>query len=141
MEDIIVERAYAFSMEQVWEALTSPAALAEWLMPGDFRPVVGHCLQFHCHPGPDFDGVVDVEILAADPPRLLSYSWKTSNMNQPTTVTFFLSPPPEGGTLLRLEHKGFEGNSGKVMHPIFKGGWGHKLAHLLEPAIEKIKNS
>jgi uncharacterized protein YndB with AHSA1/START domain len=138
MDDIILEHSYDFPINAVWEALTDPAALAEWLMPGDFKPVVGHKVTFHCEPIPGFDGIVEVEVLEADRPRRLSYTWKTNGMDRPTTVTFILTPTSSGGTHLRLEHRGFEGDNGKIMFDIFKDGWGHKLASQLGPAISRF---
>ncbi|MFI5304272.1 MAG: SRPBCC domain-containing protein [Nitrospiria bacterium] len=138
MEKIIIEYAYAFAIEHVWTALTDPAELADWLMPGDFKAVVGHKLTFRCNPQPEYDGTVEVEILEVDKPYRLSYSWKTSNMKKPTTVTFILTPTRDGGTHLRLEHSGFKGDIGKTMFPIFKGGWGHKLRLQLEPVIARL---
>ncbi len=32
---------YPHPRDKVWAALTTPEALAEWLMPNDFEPVVG----------------------------------------------------------------------------------------------------
>ncbi len=138
MDNIILERTYAYPIQCVWEALTDPASLADWLMPGDFKPIVGHKVTLHCDPRPEFDGAVEVEVLEADKPRLLSYTWKTSNMRKPTTVTYILTPTSDRGTHLRLEHKGFEGDSGIVMHPIFKDGWGHKLDLQLGPTIARL---
>jgi predicted dithiol-disulfide oxidoreductase (DUF899 family) len=106
-------------------------------MPGDFRPVVGHRVRFHCDPHPPFDGVVDVEVIEAARPRTLSYTWKTSDMRTPTTVTFTLTALPDGGTRLRLEHRGFTGTNGERTHPLFKDGWGHKLGALLPQVLEK----
>jgi uncharacterized protein YndB with AHSA1/START domain len=138
MENIILEQAYPYSIELVREALTDPAALADWLMPGDFKPVVGHTLQFRCDPHPEFDGTIDVEILDARKRNRLSYSWKTSNMNKPSTVTFILTPTRDGGTHLRMEHTGLEGDSGKTMYPLFKGGWDLKLGSQLGPVIARL---
>jgi uncharacterized protein YndB with AHSA1/START domain len=138
MDNIILEQTYAYPVQHVWEALTDPAALAEWLMPGDFKPVVGHKTTFHCDPSPEFDGTVEVEVLEVDKPRLLSYSWKTSNMKKPTTVTFVLTPTRDGGTRLRLEHTGFEGDVGIRMRDLFKDGWGHKLELQLGPVIARL---
>jgi uncharacterized protein YndB with AHSA1/START domain len=140
MDNIVLEYTYAYAIEHVWAALTDPAELAEWLMPGDFKAVVGHKVTFRCDPQPEFDGTVEVEVLTVDKPRRLSYSWKTSNMKKPTTVTFILSPTRNGGTRLRLEHTGFEGDSGRMMLPLFKGGWGHKLSSQLEPVIARLAN-
>ncbi len=138
MDDIVIEQTFPYPIEFVWEALTDPAAVAEWLMPGDFRPIVGHKLQFRCEPRPEFDGSINVEILEADKPKRLSYSWKTSNMNKPSTVTFILNPTRDGGTHLRLEHTGLEGESGRIMFPLFKGGWEHKLSLQLGPVVARL---
>ena len=138
MENIVVEQTYPYPIELVWEALTDPAALADWLMPGDFKPVVGHTLQFQCEPHPEFDGTIDVKILEAHKPDRLSYSWKTRNMTTPSTVTFILTPTRNGGTHLRMEHTGLEGDSGKIIYPLFKGGWELKLGSHLEPVIARL---
>jgi uncharacterized protein YndB with AHSA1/START domain len=137
MDDIILEHTYAYAIENVWEALTDPASLADWLMPGDFRPIVGHRVTLHCDPRPDFDGTVEVEILEAVKPTRLSYHWKTSNMKKPSTVTFILTPTPGGGTHLRLEHTGFEGEIGRMMSAMFGSGWGQKLGSLIGPVIAR----
>lgn len=138
MDRIVLEQTYSYAIEHVWTALTDPVELAEWLMPGDFKAVVGHRLILRCDPHSEYDGTVEVEVLEVDKPQRLSYSWKTSNMRKPTIVTFVLTPTHEGGTHLRLEHTGFEGDSGKTMLPIFKGGWGHKLRSQLEPVIAQL---
>lgn len=138
MDNIVLEQTYAFAIEHVWTALTDPDALADWLMPGDFKALAGHKVTFRCDPQPEFDGTVEVEVLEVDEPHRLSYSWKTSNMKKPTTVTFVLTPTPDGGTRLRLEHTGFEGDSGRTMLPLFKGGWGHKLRSQLGPVIARL---
>jgi uncharacterized protein YndB with AHSA1/START domain len=138
MDNIIVEQTYPYSMDQVWEALTDPAALADWLMPGDFKAVVGHKVELRCDPKPGFDGVVHVEVLHVDKPKMLSYSWTMKEFTKPTIVTFTLQPTRDGGTHLRLEHKGFEGAAGKLVHSMLKEGWGHKLSTLLGPAIVRL---
>ncbi len=43
MQDIVLEHTYAFSMEDVWEALTDPASLADW-MHAIFKDGWGHKL-------------------------------------------------------------------------------------------------
>lgn len=138
MDKIIVEQTYPYSIEHVWEALTDAAAIADWLMPGNFKPIVGHKLQFHCEPHAEFDGTIAVEILEANKPNRLSCSWQTSNMDKPSTVTFILTRMRKGGTHLRLEHTGLEGDSGKIMYPLFKGRWELKLGSQLGPLIARL---
>jgi uncharacterized protein YndB with AHSA1/START domain len=138
MDDIVLEETYPYSIDLVWEALVDPEALAEWLMPGDFKPIAGHKVRFRCEPKGDFDGVVDVEVLEVDRPRRLSYTWKTSGMRRPTTVTYTLSSTSDGKTRLVLEHRGFEGGAGSALHALFKGGWPHKLEESLAEVLARL---
>lgn len=100
--------------EKVWRALTEPALLAAWLMPNDIRPVVGHRFTFQTKPVPGWDGVVQCEVLAVTPPRLLSYAWRGGNRevegyghSLDTIVTWTLTPTANGGTHVHLVHDGF----------------------------------
>lgn len=136
MDDIVIEEIYPYTLDQVWESLTDAEALADWLMPNDFKPVVGHKTVFKCTPQPEFDGTVQVEVLVADKPHKLSYTWKTSDMTQPTIVTYTLASHKQG-TLLRMEHTGFTGDNGKRSRPSFKQGWPIKLKTELPETIAK----
>ena len=74
-------------------------------MRNDFQPVEGHRFQFRDEPLPQWDGVVDCEVLIVDPHKCLAYSWNTSTGLR-TVVTWSLMPTPEG-THLRMEQSGF----------------------------------
>ena len=41
MKVVTKTRVYPHSIEDVWTAITDARALAEWLMPNDFQPVLG----------------------------------------------------------------------------------------------------
>lgn len=71
------ELVFPQSREDVWRALTDSAALAEWLMPNDFEPRVGHRFTFRTQPNPQagFDGIVHCEVLECAPPSRLAYTW------------------------------------------------------------------
>src|ERR1041384_741542 len=104
---ITVEQVLPYAPERVWRTLTASELLAKWLMPNDFRPVVGQAFTFRTKPMGDWDGVVHCEVLDCDPPRLLRYSWRGgSDSNNAygarleSTVTWPLTPAP-GGTLAR----------------------------------------
>jgi uncharacterized protein YndB with AHSA1/START domain len=106
----VIEREFAHPPEKVWRALTQPKLIAEWLMKNDFRPVVGHRFTFHTDPMPGWNGVVDSEVLVADPPRELSYRWNSSGeeaKNGLQTVVTFTLTPTANGTHLRMEQSGF----------------------------------
>src|SRR6185503_11936155 len=103
------ERFYPHPPQDVWVALTDPHALAEWLEPNNHQPVRGHKFQFRCDAGRCGPGVTECEVLEAERPRRLVWSWvHTCNdpkhpKSDPMTITWTLTPK-EGGTLLILEH-------------------------------------
>ena len=111
-ESIVVDYALNEPPAQVWRALTEPSLLAQWLMQNDIRPVVGHKFNFRAKPMGDWNGIVYCEILEADEPNKLVYTWQggsdEDSKRLDTTVTWTLSPTPTGGTLLNLIHHGFQ---------------------------------
>jgi uncharacterized protein YndB with AHSA1/START domain len=122
---------------RVWKALTDPVLLAKWLMPNDFRAVVGHRFTFLTDPRPNvgFDGVVHCEVLAVEPERLLRISWRGGTLD--TTVTWTLAP--EGrGTRLFLEHDGFDPDdpTQQFSRRIMDGGWRSKVMAAFRAALD-----
>lgn len=96
---------YPHSIEKVWRAISSAEALSAWLMPTDFKPVVGHTFTFRTRPAPGFGGVVHGEVLVVDPPHHLVMSWRGGPLLD-STVSFRLEAVADG-TQLILEHSGF----------------------------------
>ena len=101
---VVVEKEFAHPPEKVWRALTEGDLIKQWLMENDFQPVVGRAFQFRAEPVPGWNGVIDCEVLLAEPYERLSYSWGTMGMG--TVVAWTLTPTPSG-TLVRMEHSGF----------------------------------
>lgn len=112
-ESVVLECDLAEPPAKVWKALTEPALLAAWLMPNDIRPQIGARFAFAA----DADaggGVIECEVLAAEPPSLLRYSWRGDDADRDSrdraldsVVTFVLTETADGGTHLRLVHDGF----------------------------------
>ncbi len=123
---------------QVWRALTEPERIADWLMPNDFRPVVGHRFTFTTKPVPPaFDGTVHCEVLTLDPPRHLAYRWQGGPLD--TEVHFRLEAEP-GGTLLHFEHRGFD-LSDPAQAMAYKGmapGWTGHMARRLALVVDAL---
>jgi uncharacterized protein YndB with AHSA1/START domain len=123
--DLMFEVTYPHAREKVWRALTDPQAIAQWLMKNDFEPRVGHKFQFRVEPKPrGWTGVVHCEVLEADPPRRLVYSWCGSGID--TVVVWTLEPVPDG-TKLRLEQSGFSGMRGWMASRMLGKGWSSKI--------------
>jgi uncharacterized protein YndB with AHSA1/START domain len=111
---VIVEREMPFPPEKLWRALTQPHLIEEWLMKGDFRPVVGHRFDFRA----DWGGVC-CEVLEVEAHRTLSYTWGDDNLK--SVVTWTLTPTGTG-TLLRMEQTGFRSDQPRYYGGA-KAGW------------------
>jgi uncharacterized protein YndB with AHSA1/START domain len=130
------EIVYPHTREKVWRALTDPVAIAEWLMPNNFEPRIGHKFQFRTHPAPGFDGIIDSEVLELDPPSRLVYTWSNGKLD--TRVIWTLQVTQEG-TRLILDHTGFEGLGGWMLSKALGQGWrSKKLAQKLPAYLDRM---
>ena len=123
---LVIERQFAHPPEKVWRALTEGSLVKEWLMENDFQPVVGHRFNFRAKPVPNWNGVIDCEVLIVEPNKKLSYTWGTLGLGSEVVFTLV---PAEGGTLLRMEHSGFAPDQENA----YKGanyGWQRFLGNL-----------
>lgn len=55
--------------EVVWDHLTTTELLAQWLMPNDFQPIVGHKFTLQTKPKTKFafDGIIYCEVIEIIP--------------------------------------------------------------------------
>ncbi|MEW2353359.1 SRPBCC domain-containing protein [Spirillospora sp. NPDC029432] len=135
---IEVEEFLPHPPAKVWRALTDPDLLARWLMPNDFKPVVGHRFTMTTKPMPHlgFDGIIPCEVLELDRERLMRISWQGGTLD--TTVTWRLAA--EGrGTRLFIEHAGFDLDD-PVQAAAFQGmssGWRTGVLRSLLRALDE----
>jgi uncharacterized protein YndB with AHSA1/START domain len=134
-QSIVVELDLAHPPAKVWRALTDPQLIAAWLMENTFLPVVGHVFTFRAPPMPGWDGVVRCEVLEADAPRYLRYTWcgGAAENALDTTLSFTLTPTT-AGTHLRLEHAGFTAKNAFAFDAMGKG-WRSGIAKRLQEII------
>jgi uncharacterized protein YndB with AHSA1/START domain len=131
---LVVERVFPHPPEKLWRALTESPLLAQWMMNNDFEAAVGRKFQFRAEPKPNWNGVVDCEVLVVEPLQRLSYNWGVGPDLQ--WVVLWTLTPAEGGTHLRMEQSGF----GPRQQAAFQGakyGW-QKFFDALEPVIERV---
>jgi uncharacterized protein YndB with AHSA1/START domain len=99
-----MEKELAHPVGKVWRALTQGALIKEWLMDNDFQPRVGHKFEFRSTPMPNWNGVIDSEVLVVEPHKTLSYSWNSMGLESVVVWTLVAT---SGGTLVRMEQSGF----------------------------------
>jgi len=131
---LVIEKEMPHALEKVWRALTQGSLMKEWLMDNDFQPVVGHRFNFRSTPAPNWNGVVDCEVLAFEPNKRLSYSW--CSMGLASVVTWTLSATARG-TLLRFEQTGF-GPDQEANYNGAKYGW-QKFIGGMERVVAGLK--
>lgn len=126
--DLSFRETYPHPIEKVWEALSTSAGLAAWLMRNDFELRLGHeCTFRFCPPGEgDRDRLVYVRVLAIEAPYRMVWSWRNENEPEASKVTFRLREVP-AGTELILEHSGPA--SDRTARELRKG-WPAKFAAL-----------
>ena len=118
------------SPEEVWDYLTTPELLEQWLAKMDFKPIVGHKFELATKSG----GVTRCEVTEVMPFTKLSYSWQYPSLKNKKTfdskVTWTLTPTKDG-TQLQLVHNGFSVLEDYILHD---NGWtslGQRLLKLL----------
>jgi uncharacterized protein YndB with AHSA1/START domain len=101
---VVIEKELPYPPDKIWRALTEGPLIKEWLMDNDFQPAVGHKFKFRSTPVPNWDGVIDSEVLVIEPNKRLSYSWVSFGLASVVVWTLTASGT---GTHVRMEHSGF----------------------------------
>lgn len=66
------ERTVEHDQHAVWNMLTEPGRLAQWLAPGTIELRIGGAAKLEFI---DSGTIIDSRVTALDPPRLIEYSW------------------------------------------------------------------
>lgn len=109
---------FATSIEKLWSALTDSGKLARWMsdihtgqpMENDFKPVVGYRFQFRTQPTEYWNGRIEGEVLVAEKPHRLSYTWIGGEKH---TVTWTLRDLGDGTVNLHLEQSGISNDQAR----------------------------
>jgi uncharacterized protein YndB with AHSA1/START domain len=136
---VVVERNLRHPAEKVWRALTQGHLIEEWLMSNDFQPTVGHKFQLKTTPMPQWNGVLDCEVLEVETHKRLVYTWNSSGeeaANGLKTVVAWDLEPTGDGVLLRMEQSGFREDQARN----FQGaqyGWAKNIERL-EQVVQRL---
>jgi uncharacterized protein YndB with AHSA1/START domain len=99
-DKVRVETELEASPEKVWRALTVSEFVSRWLMPNDIEAKDGHAFSLQAA-----ESAIECRIIEANPPELLSYSWREKG-GPDSLVSFRLTATETGGTRLTIVHSG-----------------------------------
>jgi len=105
----------------VWDYLTKPELIEQWLGKSDFKPVVGHKFSFISSCGNDSI----CEVLEVKPFTKLVYSWQKNSATDGkpfTSKIMWTLIAKDNGTELQLVHNGFITIEDVTAH---EAGWNH----------------
>ncbi|MGB6977789.1 MAG: SRPBCC domain-containing protein [Candidatus Acidiferrales bacterium] len=131
---LVIEKELPYPPGKIWRALTEGSLIKEWLMDNDLEPVVGHRFQFRATPVPQWNGIIDSEVLVVEPNKKLSYSWGTLGLE---TIVIWTLAATSGGTLLRFEQSDF-GPGREANYKGAKYGW-QKFIGSLERVVAGLE--
>lgn len=129
------EWIYEQMPNEVWEYLTQAELIALWLMPNNFKPVLGQEFQFLSKPIPtlDLDGIFHCKILEMVPFQKLIYSWKGGSGNGVFTLDTIVEWTLEkygNGTKLLLKQTGFK-EANLAIFNAMTNGWQKNIQKMI----------
>jgi uncharacterized protein YndB with AHSA1/START domain len=129
---------FPHSPQVVWDYLTNPGLIEQWLMKTDFMPLLGYQFHFFSKPVPqiDFDGTVYATVVNIKPYTNLAYSWKfgpgDGSIKLDSLVEWTLHPK-NGGTELELLHSGFSELEAEFnLYQAHSDGWYKNIQKILQ---------
>jgi uncharacterized protein YndB with AHSA1/START domain len=122
------------SPQVVWEYLTKPELMEQWLMKSDFQPIAGYKFRFTfiAKPNSDYEGVIQCEVLEVKPFNKLSYSWNGFTRDKSrkyNSIVVWTLAPKDNGTELQLQQNGFETSEDILTHT---NGWNNCIKRFEE---------
>lgn len=120
------------SPQEVWEYLTKPELIEQWLMKSDFQPIPGHKFCFTSPNGMEHY----CEVLEIKPFTRLSYTWQRKSAkdgNPFNSKVVWTLTPKDNGTELLLVHNGFAAIEDYTQH---NKGWA-----MLVPRMAELLNA
>ena len=127
-QSVIIERDVPYPPDKVWRALTIQPLIEDWLMANDFEATVGHRFTLRSQPVGGWNGSIDCEVLAVEPPTTLSYTW--ASMGLESVVTFTVTAT-DAGAHLRMEQSGFPADAVQNIRGA-EYGWTNFLGRLAD---------
>ncbi|GAC1307569.1 MAG: hypothetical protein NVSMB24_19680 [Mucilaginibacter sp.] len=130
-------------------------------MENDLVPATGHSFTFRMAPQKGWDGVTHCQIIAIEPKKYISYSYRGEATGEKAlacagvhsdradkitrgiftkldTVVSFALEPACGGTVLTMEQTGYKGLKLVIISFIMQMGWKKQLKKKLPKTLDQL---
>jgi len=111
MKKIEINVSVAYPIETVWQALTKPELMSQWIMETDFRPEVGRQFKFKGKKNKFWRGWTECKVIKIEPLKQLQFTWQNSEKQTPTLITYTLTKT-DSGTNIQATNEGFDSTYG-----------------------------
>lgn len=118
-KSVTIQQHIAAPLHAVWAAITQPDMLPQWWATGDILPTIGHQFTMDMNQW----GKVPCTVTECEPETKLTYTFGT------WALAWTLSPT-DTGTLLTLEHSGFDTSKEQDVFALKNMGTGWRTAVL-----------
>jgi len=142
IQDIVHAIEIRAPRARVWQVVTQPELVAEWLGCIGFECTLGHVFYMQQDPSKraagDISGATHCEITRIDAPDAFEFSWYYPETPR-TLVAMRLSDIP-GGTRAELVHSGwdqFEPEQIRAIRDMLDGGWSSFVLPQLQRVAER----
>ncbi|MBS0295713.1 MAG: SRPBCC domain-containing protein [Proteobacteria bacterium] len=128
LDNIVCQVEITASPERVWQVMTGPGLVEEWLGCMGFEAKLG--VVFYMQPdgakraAGDVSGATHCELEALEPPSLMRFSWYMPGT--PKTHVELRAEPAGGAVRVSLVHSGwdqFEPDQVRAIRDMLDGGW------------------
>jgi uncharacterized protein YndB with AHSA1/START domain len=130
-DKVQLEATYPQSPDKVWKALTESEKVSRWLMPTDFKPLIGYHFRLETSSGAHVRGkVIEVEV-----GKLIAFTWNDEDDGE--SVVVWRVEPVDGGTRVSVEHWPVETPAVNCLRIDNYFNWSYALRHNL-PGLLKL---
>ena len=135
-EDVMSIIEIAAPRERVWQALSDPAQVSQWMGALRFRAEAGHVFYLQSERARrlagDVTDAIACRIEVLDRPRRLSFTW-----GLPDTFVDVRLTEISGGTHVRLVHSGWDRFEDRETEDV-RGGMGRAWHYVALPALRAV---
>jgi uncharacterized protein YndB with AHSA1/START domain len=111
MKQIEINVLVDYPVGKVWQALTQPELMSQWIMETDIRPEIGRKFTFKGKENKFWRGWTACTVTKVEPLKQLQFTWQNAEKQTPTLITYTLTSTDKG-TNIHATNEGFDNTYG-----------------------------